>query len=82
MTSGHENLGNPRNVNEEQSPFILPPTSNMFAYYQCWKSWNRKALHAREAGLKVAKVALEAKSKDILRRLHVSFYKKVYYKIF
>lgn len=34
-------MGEARNVLEEQSPFVYPPCSLMFAYFQYWKAKQR-----------------------------------------
>lgn len=59
-------MGEARNVLEEQSPFIYPPCSLMFAYFQYWKAKQRttnkekrtlfdtKALHQLLRSLRVS----------------------------
>lgn len=80
FTKGHEYMGEARNVLEEQSPFVYPPCSLMFAYFQYWKAKQRttdkekrmlsdtKALHQllRSLRVDVDIEALEAKKhKDL-----------------
>lgn len=66
FTKGHEYMGEARNVLEEQSPFVYPPCSLMFAYFQYWKAKQRttdkekrmlsdtKALHQLLRSLRVS----------------------------
>ncbi|XP_053998659.1 uncharacterized protein LOC128887143 [Hylaeus anthracinus] len=66
FTKGHEHLGEPRNVNEEQSPFLYPPCSLMFSYFQYWKARKRTSDLEQRKG-----VARTARKNDILRTLRV-----------
>ncbi|KAK2588846.1 hypothetical protein KPH14_001716 [Odynerus spinipes] len=67
FTSGHEHLGDARNVNEEQSPFAFPSCPHLFAYFQFWKAQRRIAIHKKH---ETSKTLLRPRH-DILRRLRV-----------
>ncbi|KAG7210421.1 hypothetical protein KM043_011953 [Ampulex compressa] len=72
LTSGHEHLGEPRDVNAEQSPFVFPPCSSMFAYFQYWKAWRAKAAKERRvAGYQNQQNFKTSQTQDLLRRLRV-----------
>ncbi|XP_003400861.1 uncharacterized protein LOC100647161 [Bombus terrestris] len=66
FTKGHEHLGEARNVLEEQSPFVYPPCSLMFSYFQYWKAKKRTTDKERRMDVFKAK-----DSYDLLRRLRV-----------
>ncbi|OAD53367.1 Coiled-coil domain-containing protein 37 [Eufriesea mexicana] len=66
FTKGHEHLGEARNVLEEQSPFIYPPCSLMFAYFQYWKAKKRTTDKERRMGVLKSK-----DSHELLRSLRV-----------
>lgn len=69
FTKGHEHLGEARNVLEEQSPFVYPPCSLMFSYFQYWKAKKRTTDKERRMDVFKAK-----DSHDLLRRLRVRNY--------
>lgn len=60
-------MGEARNVLEEQSPFIYPPCSLMFAYFQYWKAKKRTTDKERRKG-----VLKSVDSNELLRSLRVS----------
>ncbi|KOX74378.1 Coiled-coil domain-containing protein 37, partial [Melipona quadrifasciata] len=66
FTKGHEHLGESRNVLQEQSPFVCPPCSLMFSYFQYWKAKKRTSDKERRMGVLKTK-----DSHDLLRRLRV-----------
>ncbi|XP_043508745.1 uncharacterized protein LOC122528080 [Frieseomelitta varia] len=66
FTKGHEHLGESRNVLQEQSPFVYPPCSLMFSYFQYWKAKKRTSDKERRKG-----VLKTTDSHDLLRRLRV-----------
>ncbi|KAI4491877.1 hypothetical protein M0804_003269 [Polistes exclamans] len=71
FTSGHEHLGEARNVNTEQSPFEFPSCSHMFPYFQFWKAQRRKTIEARRiASYKKYESTLHTHN-DIFKRLRV-----------
>ncbi|XP_043258569.1 uncharacterized protein LOC122400900 [Colletes gigas] len=65
FTKDHEHLGEARNVNKEQSPFIYPPCSLMFSYFQYWKAKNSLVMGRRTG------VTSTAQKNDLLRALRV-----------
>ena len=67
FTKGHEHLGESRNVLQEQSPFVYPPCSLMFSYFQYWKVKKRTSDKERRMGVLKTK-----DSHNLLRRLRVS----------
>ncbi|KAK1124334.1 hypothetical protein K0M31_006703 [Melipona bicolor] len=66
FTKGHEHLGESRNILQEQSPFVYPPCSLMFSYFQYWKAKKRTSDKERRMGVLKTK-----DSHDLLRRLRV-----------
>ncbi|XP_012259009.2 cilia- and flagella-associated protein 100-like [Athalia rosae] len=72
FTSGHEHLGNSRNVLEERSPFVAIPKTHLFGYLQSSKAWKAKGNHeAKSRKIEDAHSYQSLQFKDLLRRLHV-----------
>lgn len=69
FTKGHEHLGEAINVNDEQSPFLYPPCSLMFSYFQYWKA--KKRTTEKEQRLDVS---MMKRAEEFLRMLRVSIY--------
>nr|XP_031832991.1 uncharacterized protein LOC116427140 [Nomia melanderi] len=67
FTKGHEHLGEAIDVNKEQSPFVHPPCSLMFSYFQYWKARKRSADMERRKGVTVD----AGRNKNLLRSLRV-----------
>ncbi|EZA61449.1 Coiled-coil domain-containing protein [Ooceraea biroi] len=70
-TSGHENVGEERNVRGEQSPFVFPSCSQTLAYLQWWKARKKKAISERSKRTKDQHNYKTLQSRDILQRLRV-----------
>ncbi|XP_015438959.1 PREDICTED: uncharacterized protein LOC107193933 [Dufourea novaeangliae] len=66
FTKGHEHMGEAIDVNKEQSPFVHPPCSLMFSYFQYWKARKRSAAMERRKG-----VARDTHRNNLLRTLRV-----------
>ncbi|XP_076235040.1 cilia- and flagella-associated protein 100 [Calliopsis andreniformis] len=66
FTKGHEHLGEAINVTEEQSPFLYPPCSLMFSYFQYWKAKKRTMGEEQRRDPAMLKTAHE-----LLRKLRV-----------
>ncbi|CAK9801882.1 Cilia- and flagella-associated protein 100 [Anthophora plagiata] len=66
FTKGHEHMGEARDVLQEQSPFIYPPCSSMFSYFQYWKAKKRTWDKQRRMG-----VLKSTDSHELLRSLRV-----------
>ncbi|KOC69388.1 Coiled-coil domain-containing protein 37 [Habropoda laboriosa] len=66
FTKGHEHMGEARDVLQEQSPFIYPPCSSMFSYFQYWKAKKRTWDKERRMG-----VLKSTDSHELLRSLRV-----------
>ncbi|KZC05738.1 Coiled-coil domain-containing protein 37 [Dufourea novaeangliae] len=59
-------MGEAIDVNKEQSPFVHPPCSLMFSYFQYWKARKRSAAMERRKG-----VARDTHRNNLLRTLRV-----------